>query len=81
MFKKVVAAYDGLDTYSAEGTIVADLDTGIATTKLETSFTIKLKKPNLYLISWEQKNPMIPFTNGRSLERRDPANSVHVRRK
>jgi outer membrane lipoprotein-sorting protein len=62
IFKKVIAAYDALDTYSAEGTIVADLDTGIATTKLETSFTIKLKKPNLYLISWEQKNPLIPFT-------------------
>jgi hypothetical protein len=55
LFKKVTAAYDALQTYSSEGTIFSDIDTGSVKVKTETSFSIKLKKPNLYQISWEQK--------------------------
>jgi hypothetical protein len=55
LFKKVTAAYDALQSYTSEGTIVSDIDTGAGKTNIETSFSIKLKKPNLYRISWEQK--------------------------
>jgi len=60
IFKKVTAAYESMETYSSEGTIIADIETGGVKRNRETSFSIKLKKPNLYLISWDQKNAMMP---------------------
>jgi len=60
IFKKVSAAYESIETYSSEGTIISDIDTGGVKMTTETSFSIKLKKPNLYLISWDQKNAMMP---------------------
>ena len=56
IFEKVKAAYMSMDTYKAQGTITANIDTGGTETNLETTFSIILKKPNLYLISWTQKN-------------------------
>lgn len=56
IFKKVVSTYESLQTYKAEGIIVSDIDAGDMKMSTETSFSILLKKPNLYLISWTQKN-------------------------
>ncbi|NQT00676.1 MAG: DUF2092 domain-containing protein [Planctomycetes bacterium] len=56
IFEKVKAAYKSMDTYKAQGTITANVDTGGTETNIETTFSIILKKPNLYLISWTQKN-------------------------
>jgi len=60
IFKKVIAAYDSMETYSSEGTIISDVDSDVGKMKSETSFSMKLKKPNLYLIEWDQKNSMMP---------------------
>ncbi len=60
ILKKVAATYKALKTYKAEGTITSDIDTGGMKMKTETSFSILLKKPNLYLISWTQKNMPMP---------------------
>ena len=60
ILKKVVATYKDLKTYKAEGTITSDIDTGGMKMKTETSFSILLKKPNFYLISWTQKNMPMP---------------------
>lgn len=53
IFKKVMEKYKSMQTYSSEGTIVSDMDIGSMEVSLETSFSMKLKKPNLYLISWK----------------------------
>lgn len=59
IFKKVLAAYEAIDTYSDEGTVVQDIEMNGQKTHLETPFTIKLKKPNMYLITWDPKMPMM----------------------
>jgi hypothetical protein len=56
IFEKVKTAYKSMDTYKAQGTITLNIDTGETKTNIETSFSIILKKPNLYLISWTQEN-------------------------
>lgn len=60
ILKKVQATYKGMKTYKAEGSITSHVDTGGMSIKMETSFSIHLKKPNLYLISWTQKNMPMP---------------------
>ncbi len=60
IFEKVKAAYKSMDTYKAQGTITSNIDTGGRQMNIETSFSIILKKPNLYLISWTQKNTAMP---------------------
>jgi hypothetical protein len=63
IFKEVTTTYELLQTYKAGGTIFVDLDTGSTKMSIETSFSILLKKPNLYLISWTQKSmPMAGMT-------------------
>ncbi len=56
IFENVKTAYTSMDTYKAQGSITANIDTGGTETNMETTFSIILKKPNLYLISWTQKN-------------------------
>jgi len=56
IFEKVKAAYKSLETYKAQGTITSDIDTGGRKMKIDTSFSMILKKPNRYIISWTQKN-------------------------
>lgn len=56
IFKKVTTTYEALQTYKAEGTILSEIETGDVKMNTETSFSILLKKPNLYVISWTQKN-------------------------
>ena len=53
---KVTAAYKSTETYKSDGTITSDIDTGGLKISIVTSFSILLKKPDLYLISWTQKN-------------------------
>src|SRR5690242_5465159 len=60
VFARVKSAYGSLQTYKSEGTITAEVNTGAMTVKFDTSFSIVLKKPNLYLISWTQKNMPMP---------------------
>ena len=60
IFEKVVAKYQSMETYSAEGTIISDIDSGHGPMTNEAVFSIKLKKPNLYLIVWSQKNATTP---------------------
>lgn len=60
IFEKVKAAYKSMDTYKAHGTITSNIDTSETKMNIETSFSIILKKPNLYLISWTQKNTAMP---------------------
>ena len=60
IFEKVKAAYQSMDTYKAQGTITSNIDTGGTKTNIETTFSIILKKPNLYLISWTQKSMAMP---------------------
>ena len=60
IFKEVTAKYKSMQTYKAEGTIVSDIDSGGMKMNMETSFSIVLKKPNLYLVSWTQKNMPMP---------------------
>ena len=57
IFEKVVAAYKSMETYKAEGTIIADIDMGGKMTNTSTEFSIILKKPNLYRISWRMSMP------------------------
>ena len=60
ILKTVAATYKTMKTYKAEGTITADIDGGGMKMKTETSFSILLKKPNRYLISWTQKTMPMP---------------------
>jgi RNA polymerase sigma factor (sigma-70 family) len=52
IFKKAQDTYSALTSYSDEGQTVATLNGSTFTT----TFTIKLARPNLYLIEWQQKN-------------------------
>lgn len=44
-----------MDTYKAEGTTTSNIDTNGTKMTVETAFSILLKKPNQYLISWAQQ--------------------------
>ena len=56
IFEKVIAAYTSMETYKAEGTSISDIDMGGKMINTSTEFSIILKKPNLYRISWNQKS-------------------------
>jgi hypothetical protein len=60
IFKKVTDKYQSMETYSAVGTIISEVDHSGSKMNIETSFSIKMKKPHLYLISWDQQNSMMP---------------------
>jgi beta-lactamase regulating signal transducer with metallopeptidase domain len=60
VFEEVINTYKTMDTYKAEGTVAMDIDSGSTKTNTETSFSIALKKPNLYLVTWTQKNNVMP---------------------
>ena len=56
IFENVKTAYKSIDTYKAEGNITSNINPGGTQMNIETSFSIILKKPNLYLISWTQES-------------------------
>jgi len=60
IFDKVKATYESMQTYRSQGIITSDIDSGAMKMNMETSFSILLKKPNLYLISWTQKDTPMP---------------------
>jgi hypothetical protein len=49
------AAYKALDTLKSEGTIVSDMEVDGKKVATESTFSLLLKKPNLYLITWNRK--------------------------
>jgi len=57
---KVQATYKAMQTYKAKGTVQMDMDMSGTKVSMETSFTMALKKPNQYLVTWTQENPMMP---------------------
>jgi hypothetical protein len=57
---KVTAQYESMQTYAAEGTLVVNIETDHGDMHMEASFSMKLKKPNLYLITWTQKGMPMP---------------------
>ena len=64
ILERVKTTYESMETYKAEGLITSDIDTGGMKMNTRTPFSILLKKPNLYLISWTQENMSMP---GRSV--------------
>jgi len=62
IIKKTQEKYASLTSYSDEGKIVASLN-GITIT---TTFTIKLARPNLYKIEWEQSNSASPSPDAKA---------------
>jgi hypothetical protein len=60
IFDHVLAQYKSMNAYSSEGTITEDVNAGGVKTTLQTTFSIKMKKPNQYLITWNQINAVVP---------------------
>ena len=57
ILEKVKSTYESMQTLKAEGTSFSDIELdGTPTVRGETSFSILLKKPNFYRISWTRKN-------------------------
>lgn len=59
IIKKVEETYKSLKTYRAEGTVTSVSNSGKGTFEMKTSFSIMLKKPNLYVISWTREEPVL----------------------
>lgn len=51
----VESTYKSMRTYASQGTVTVDMEADGNRTKIETEFSIRLKKPNLYRITWTQK--------------------------
>jgi len=60
ILRQSAATYRTLETYVSEGTATAELEFGESRMTVETAFTMRLAKPNSYLITWSQKNPLVP---------------------
>ena len=53
ILNKSVAAYQGLETFSVEGTAIREsVVRGSQAPKITSTFSMRLKKPNLYRITW-----------------------------
>lgn len=59
IFGKVISTYKSMNTYKSEGTTSSNIDTKGLKMSTETRFSILLKKPNLYRITWTQNMPMM----------------------
>lgn len=62
IFARVIATYRAMLSYQSEGTVVSEIDTGSEKIHTQMAFSIRLKKPNQYLIRWTQKNVPAPNT-------------------
>jgi hypothetical protein len=60
IFDHVLNKYDSMTSYSTEGTITADNENWGMKVHSSTTLTIKIKKPNQYLITWSQVYQMMP---------------------
>ncbi|NLD37792.1 MAG: hypothetical protein GX654_13075 [Desulfatiglans sp.] len=56
ILKNVTATYKSMKTYKAKGTITSIHKYTNNIGKAELSFTILLKKPNMYILTWDQTN-------------------------
>lgn len=52
ILKKVAATYNSMKTYKVEGNIIIEDVTNTTKSLVNYSFSILMKKPNLYLITW-----------------------------
>ncbi|MBN2312919.1 MAG: hypothetical protein JXM79_03250 [Sedimentisphaerales bacterium] len=59
IFEKVKLTYQLMNTYQAQGTVTSTMESGGINTDADISFSIVLKKPNLYLISWTNEDMTI----------------------
>jgi len=57
---KVAETYAAMETYQAEGTALLEMETVFGSMNATTAFSMKLKKPNLYVISWTQRGFPMP---------------------
>ena len=64
ILKKVTDKYKSMETFSAEGSIVIEVDDGTSKSSIEKPISMKLKKPNLYLVSWGSVNSGAVWSNG-----------------
>ncbi len=64
ILKKVADKYKSMETFSAEGSIVIEVDDGTSKSSIEKPISMKLKKPNLYLVSWGSVNSGAVWSNG-----------------
>ncbi len=55
---KVEAAYNSMQSYKSEGTITADYDISQMQISMEIPFSMRLRKPDLYLVTWKMKVSM-----------------------
>ncbi len=60
ILKKSASVYKSMQTYLSEGNAIVEVDSGGVKTKMRTNFLITLKKPNSYLITWEQSSAAAP---------------------
>ncbi len=60
LIEKVRYAYETIQTYKSEGEIVRKSLSDGKIAEFKTKFTMKLKKPNSYLISWEMDMGFMP---------------------
>jgi hypothetical protein len=58
ILNKILSKYKSLETYSSNGTIVSNAEVGATKIQTTTTFSIKLKKPNFYLVTWSQTGVM-----------------------
>jgi outer membrane lipoprotein-sorting protein len=56
ILKKVLKAYQSMETFETKGTVTTDLNTANIEEKKQMNFSIRLKKPNLYRIIWGSNN-------------------------
>ena len=59
ILEKVKMTYQLMDTYQSQGTVKSTVESGGLNTNADIAFSIVLKKPNLYLISWANENMAI----------------------
>jgi hypothetical protein len=55
IFDQAFAQYKSLNTLAVEGIIVSDVNTSVSKLHQETTFSIRLKKPDQYLVIWSQQ--------------------------
>ena len=60
VFDQVIAKYQAMTSYQSAGTVESEIDTGSSKIHTHTTFTMRLKKPNQYLVQWTQKNTPAP---------------------
>ena len=63
ILEKVISSYNSLQTYKTEGKASMMMDTNGHTMLQKIDFSIILKKPSMYLISWTEKGPLDPGNN------------------